>query len=77
MKWTSPQCATAVGSLIAGFALIFLDFFYPPTGIIHEGALFVLGQSFLYAGGIFGIKGYVDGKIIKFKNDITNGTKNK
>lgn len=70
MKWLSPQCVTAVGSLILGFLLIFLDFFMTEDNIVHESSLWVLGQCFLYAGAIFGVKGYVDGKFVKFKNEV-------
>ncbi len=69
MKWTSPQCVTACGSLLLGFALIFLDFFMSELHQVHDSSLWVLGQSFLYAGSIFGLKGYVDGKFTKFKNE--------
>lgn len=70
MKWNSPQTVTAVGSLFFGFLLIFLDFFLSEQNEIHDGSLWVLGQAFLYNGAIFGVKGYIDGKFIKFKNDI-------
>ena len=71
MKWTSPQCITAVGSLILGFLLIFCDFFMSADNYIHDSSLWVLGQAFLYAGAIFGVKGYIDGKFIKFTNSST------
>ena len=68
MEWNSPQVVTAVGSLICGFVLVFLDFFLTETHLIHDSTLYVLGQSFLYAGAIFGAKGYIDNKIINYKN---------
>ena len=76
MKWTSPQCVSALGSLLAGFVLIYLDFFLNEQGEIHDNTLWVMGQAFIYASAIFGVKGYIDGKFIKFKKDITdNATK--
>ena len=69
MKWSSPQAVTAVGSLVLGFVLIFLDFFMTETHQVHDSSLWVLGQCFLYAGSIWGLKGYVDGKFVKFKNE--------
>jgi hypothetical protein len=69
MNWTTPQVITAVGSLICGFVLVFLDFFLTETHIIHDSTLYVLGQSFLYAGGIFGVKGYIDNKLINYRNN--------
>ena len=68
MNWKSPQTVTAVGSLICGFVLVFLDFFLTETHLIHDSTLYVLGQSFLYAGAIFGVKGYVDQKMINFRS---------
>lgn len=70
MKWNSPQCVYAGISLLAGFTLIFLDFFLTETHEIHDNSLWVLGQCFLFAGTVFGFKGYIDGKFIKFKEDI-------
>ena len=68
MNWKSPQTVTAVGSLVCGFVLVFLDFFLTETHLIHDSTLYVLGQSFLYAGAIFGVKGYVDQKMISFRS---------
>ena len=68
MNWKSPQTVTAVGSLICGFVLVFLDFFLTETHIIHDSTLYVLGQSFLYAGAVFGVKGYIDQKMINFRS---------
>jgi hypothetical protein len=33
---------------------------------VHDSTLWVLGQAFIYAGSIFGIKGYVDGRLSNF-----------
>lgn len=71
MKWTSPQCVYAGISIALGFLLIYLDFFLTETHEIHDNSLWVLGQCFIFAGSIFGLKGYVDGKFIKFKEDLT------
>ena len=72
MKWSSPQCIYAGLSLALGFILIYLDFFLTETHEIHDNSLWVLGQSFVFAGSIFGLKGYVDGKFIKFKEDLAD-----
>lgn len=53
-----------------GFLLIYLDFFLTESHEIHDNSLWVLGQCFIFAGSIFGLKGYVDGKFIKFKKDM-------
>lgn len=66
MKWTSPQTVSALGSLLLGFTLIYLDFFMAEGNEVHDSTLWVLGQAFIYAGSIFGIKGYVDGRLNNF-----------
>ena len=66
MKWTSPQTVSALGSLLLGFTLIYLDFFMAENNEVHDSTLWVLGQTFIYAGSIFGIKGYVDGRLNNF-----------
>ena len=63
MKWTSPQTVSALASLFLGFTLIYLDFFMTEGNEVHDSTLWVLGQAFIYAGSIFGIKGYVDGRL--------------
>lgn len=70
MKWTSPQCVYAGASLALGFLLIFLDFFLSEAHEIHDNSLWVLGQCFLFAGAIFGCKGYVDGKFDRIREDL-------
>lgn len=72
MNWKSPQTVTAVGSLVCGFVLVFLDFFLTETHVIHDSTLYVLGQSFLYAGAVFGVKGYIDQKMINFRSKYLN-----
>lgn len=72
MKWTSPQCVYAGLSLALGFALVYLDFFLTENHEVHDNSLWVLGQCFIFAGTVFGFKGYVDGKLIKFKEDLKN-----
>lgn len=71
MKWTSPQCIAAFVALISGILLCYLDFYLSEAHEIHDNSLFVLGQLLIFSAGIFGVKGYVDGKFIKFKNDLT------
>lgn len=66
MKWTSPQTVSALASLFLGFTLIYLDFFMTEGNEVHDSTLWVLGQAFIYAGSIFGLKGYVDGRLGNF-----------
>ena len=75
MKWSSPQIVSAMGALVLGFKLTYLDFFMTENNEVHDSTLWVLGQAFIYAGSIFGIKGYVDGRLNNFNHqDNANRT---
>lgn len=52
--------AIAVANLVAGWALTFIDYFLSTQEGIHESVLFVLGQTFIFAGCLLGVKSYVD-----------------
>lgn len=48
--------ASAVVMLVWAATLTTVGFAIAPPGEIHDSVLWVLGQAFLYAGGIFGIR---------------------
>lgn len=48
--------ASAVVMLAWAATLTTVGFAISPSGEIHDSVLWVLGQAFLYAGGIFGIR---------------------
>ena len=48
--------ASALVMLAWAATLTTVGFAIAPPGEIHDSVLWVLGQAFLYAGGIFGIK---------------------
>lgn len=54
---------TAVGMLIFGATLTAIGFFMEPRGEISNSVEWVLGQCLIYAGSVFGLKGYVDAKL--------------
>lgn len=58
----SVQTASAVGMLAAGVGLSVAGFIVDPAGEIHDSVLWFFAQCLLYAGGIFGIRIYVNGK---------------
>lgn len=70
MKWSSPQTVSAMVLLASGVLLCYIAFFLSDSKDVPEGALWYFGQTLIYAGGIFGIKLYADGKFIRFKKDI-------
>lgn len=59
----SIQIWTAVGMLVSGVSLSTAGFIVAPLGKIDDSVLWFFAQCLLYAGGIFGIGIYVNGKI--------------
>lgn len=59
------QYGSAIALLIFGVALTIAGFIVDPLGIVDGSVLWVLGQTLLYAGGVFGIS-------IFTKNEITS-----
>lgn len=58
--------------LIAGVGLSIAGFIVPPTGQIHDSVLWFFAQCLLYAGSIFGIGLYVNGKFNHLADKFTN-----
>ena len=50
-------------NLLAGWTLTFIDYFVSTAEGVHESVLWVLGQTFIFAGCLLGVKTYVDYKI--------------
>lgn len=69
---------SAVGMLFVGVSLNIAGFIVPPTGEISNSVLWVLAQSLIYAGSVFGVKSYIDGKVddVKRKINSRNNTPN-
>ena len=63
---------TAVGMLLVGVALNIAGFIVPPTGEISDSVLWVLAQSLIYAGSVFGVKSYIDGKVEDLRTKLKN-----
>ena len=63
---------TAIAALIVGFGLTIAGFCVPPAGIVSDSVLWVLGQTLVYAGSIFGVGLYVSGSVKNMKKEITN-----
>ena len=65
---------TACIMLSFGMVLTAIGFFIEPTGEIHDSVLWVLGQSLIYTGSIFGLatytKGVVDKRIGEWKDEV-------
>lgn len=69
------QVWTAVGMLIAGVVMSFIGFFVEPLGVIHDSVLWFFAQCLVYAGSIFGVYIYVNGRVQNALKDFTERNK--
>lgn len=69
------QAWTAVGMLIAGVSLSVAGFLVEPLGIIHDSVLWFFAQCLVYAGSIFGVYIYVNGRVHNALKDFTERNK--
>lgn len=65
------QYSTAIVSIASGIVLSFLQFF--DQGDLSTGVLTYVGQSLIYAGSIFGVAMYWNGKYSELKSMVRNG----
>ena len=61
-----------LSDLLVGVALNIAGFIVPPTGEISDSVLWVLAQALIYAGGVFGVKSYIDGKVEDLRTKLKN-----
>lgn len=65
---------SACTMLLFGIVLTATGFALDPTGEIHDSVLWVLGQSLIYAGAVFGIaaytKGLVDKRVGEWRDEV-------
>lgn len=66
------QVWTAVGMLIAGVTMSFIGFFVEPVGVINDSVLWFFAQCLVYAGSIFGVYIYVNGRVQNVLKDFMN-----
>ena len=66
------QVWTAVGMLFAGVGLSVAGFVAEPLGQIHDSVLWFFAQCLIYAGSIFGIGIYVNGKFNSLVDRLNN-----
>ena len=61
---------SAVFMIVVGVALNIAGFVVPPTGEISDSVLWVLAQALIYAGSVFGVKSYIDGRVDDVKRKL-------
>lgn len=72
MKWDKSvkeeiTYFSALLVLLFGIGLTIAGFCVPPVGVVHNSILWILGQSFIYCGSVFGLTLYVNNQIAKIK----------
>lgn len=61
---------TAISALLVGFGLTIAGFIAPPVGLVADSVLWILGQTLVYAGSIFGVGMYVGSSVKGMKKEI-------
>lgn len=56
---------SAIALLLFGCVLCIAGFVVDPAGVVDNSVLYIFGQVLLYAGSVFGISLFVDGRINK------------
>lgn len=67
------QVVTACLMLLIGAGMSIAGFITEPTGQIHDSVLWFFAQCLMYAGGIFGIGIYVNGKFNSLVEKMNEG----
>ena len=62
------QYATAVAMLVSGLVMSFVGFYAAPVGEISDSVLWYTAQTLIYAGSIFGVGLYIDGRLKRLEN---------
>lgn len=79
-KERKDNIAVVSACIMLGFGIILtaIGFIIDPTGEIHDSVLWVLGQSLIYAGGVFGLAVYthhlVERKVDEWKREMRETT---
>lgn len=65
---------SAVVMICFGITLTAIGFALDPVGEVSDSVLWILGQSLIYAGGIFGVAAYtknmVDRRVDEWKEEV-------
>ena len=63
---------SAIILIIFGMAIVTAGFIVSPVGEVHSSALWTFGQCLIYAGSMFGITTYVNGKFKNMKDELND-----
>lgn len=68
----SIQICSAIGMLAVGAGLSIAGFCVEPVGQIHDSVLWMFAQCLIYAGSIFGVAIYINGKFNHLQEKLLN-----
>ena len=54
--------------LVSGIVMSFVGFYAAPVGEISDSVLWYTAQTLIYAGSIFGVGLYIDGRLKRLEN---------
>lgn len=75
-KKDSIAAWSAVAMLAFGAAITAAGFCVPPVGIVHDSVLWILGQTLIYSGSIFGITIYTRRRMNEIEDRLNRHLKN-
>jgi len=74
---TKLQFWSACVLMLSGIALSVAGFCVDPVGVISDSVLWYFAQTLIYAGSIFGVSSYINGKFEQLKNQNFNNQQKK
>lgn len=69
------QVISAYVLLLLGFALCVAGFCVPPVGEVHSSVCGVFGECLIYAGSVFGLSIYINGKFSAMGKELLKRVK--
>lgn len=67
---TKLAIITAISAFILGWTLTITCFFIEPKGEVTDSTLWILGQSLIYASGVFGVTSYFNAESKRISREI-------
>ena len=67
---TKLAIITAISAFILGWTLTIACFFIEPKGEVTDSTLWILGQSLIYASGVFGVTSYFNAESKRISREI-------
>lgn len=65
MDKDNAAVVSALAMIASGIILVFCAFFCSSDSSLSDSVLWYVGEGLMYAGAVFGLKGYIDYKMHK------------